>query len=61
MKIITGMVHDSCDLETVCSDLDLPEVGGSSLVFTSQSGAGTILGASSGISRRCFYPLDTPI
>jgi len=61
MKIITGVVHDSCDLETVCSDLDLLEAGGSSMVFTSQSGAGTILVASSSVSYRCFYPFDTSI
>lgn len=60
-KIVSGMVHDSCDPEIVCSDPDLSEIRGSSLVSTSQSGTGTILAASSSISSRCFYPFDTSI
>jgi len=57
-KIISDTIHDSCDLEIVCTDFDLSEIRSPSLVSTSESSISTILAAFSNISHRCYLSFN---
>lgn len=59
--MISDMVHDSSTPETMHSNSNLFEIGGTSVAATSQSGVSAVLAASTSISSRRFHSLDTTI